>query len=137
MPTKRIMVIEADDERFKQVNFLLRLAGYESRHVATIEEAVNLARVCQHPAEGALCLLVNSVTSPESGLTLLQTLAHYAFPLPVVLVRRGDWEGPAANARFPALHVLYCLPTTINAALTAIGQSHPQRRSAAPEQISA
>ncbi len=136
MQTKLIMVIEADDERFKQVNFLLRLADYESRIIANVSEAVNWARVCHQAEEEALCLLVNSVSSPEECLGLLQALAKYRFPLPIVMVRRDKWDGSVPTGRFPTLRILSCLPATINAALSAVGQSHP-RRSSTPRQVSA
>lgn len=136
MSKKRVMVIEANDERFKQVSFLLRLAGYESRIMANVREAVNWAQVCHLGGEDALCLLINSVESAEECLAALQPLAHYAFPLPVLLVRRGQWVGDLPTARFPTLRILCCPPATINAALAAIGQSQPQR-SGATFQVSA
>lgn len=127
MQTKRIMVIESDDERFKQINFLLRLAHYESRSVANVSEAVNWARLSHQAGEESLCLLVNSVNSAEDCLEILPVLAKYSFPLPVILVRRDKWDGAVPTARFPTLRILSCLPATINAALSAIGQSHPRR----------
>lgn len=130
MQTKRIMVIETDEERFKQVNFLLRLASYESRTVANASEAANWSRVSHQAGEEALCLLINSVGSPDECSHLLQTLAKYAFPLPIIMVRRGQWDGSVPTARFPTLRILSCLPATINAALSAVGQSHPRRTSA-------
>lgn len=123
MHKKRIMVIETDAERFKQVNFLLRLAGYESRLVANVREAANWARVCHLAGEEEFCLLINSVESSEECLSVLQPLAHYAFPLPVVLVRRGQWDGDLPTMRFPTLRILCCPPATINAALSAVAQS--------------
>ena len=136
MQTKKIMVIEEDDERFKQANFLLRLAGYESRIVANVSEAVNWAKVSHQAGEETLCLLINSVSSPEECCNLLQPLAKHAFPLPVVMVRRDKWDGSVPTARFPTLCFLSCLPATINAALSAVGQSHP-RSSSATQQVSA
>jgi len=136
MHKKRIMVIETDDDRIKQVSFLLRLAGYESRIIANVREAVNWAQVCPLAGEEALCLLINSVESQEECITILQTLAHYAFPLPAILVRRSQWSGDLPTARFPTLRILCCPPATINAALTAIEQSRP-RRTATTLQVSA
>lgn len=136
MQTKRIMVIEADDERIKQTNFLLRLAGHESRSIADIREAVNWAKVCHQSGEAVLCLLINSVSSPEECITLLQELSYFTFPLPVIMVRRGQWDGTVPTARFPTLRILCCPPATINAALTAIAQSH-QRRSSVTLEVSA
>lgn len=136
MQKKRIMIIETDDDRIKQVNFLLRLAGYESHVSANVREAVNWAQVCHLAGEEALCLLINSVESHDECVDALQTLAHYAFPLPVLLVRRGQWCGDLPTARFPTLRILCCPPATLNAALTAIEQSHP-RRSGAIRQASA
>jgi DNA-binding NtrC family response regulator len=130
MHKKRVMVIEADDERCKQVNFLLRLASYESRSVTDVVEAVNWARLCQQSGEEAFCLLVNSVRSTEECVGILQTLSRHAFFLPVVLVRRDKWDGAVPTARFPTLQILSCLPATLNAALSAIDQCQPQRRSA-------
>lgn len=127
MQTKRIMVIEVDDERLKQVNFLLRLASYESRSVADAIEAVNWARLCHQSGEEAFCLLVNSVRNEEECLGILQLLTEHSFLLPVVLVRRNQWDGSVPTARFPTLRILSCLPATINAALSAINQSQPRR----------
>ncbi len=136
MQTKRIMVLEADYERFKQVNFLLRLASYESRIVANVSEAANWAKVSHQGGEEALCLLINSVSSPEECSNLLQTLAKYAFPLPIIMVRRGQWDGSVPTARFPTLRILSCLPATINAALSAVGQNHPRLTTSATLQVS-
>jgi hypothetical protein len=130
MHTKRIMVIEADDERFKQVNFLLRLANYEYRILADVIEAVNWASLCDQSGEESFCLLVNSVRSEEECLGILQLLTKHSFPLPIVLVRRDKWDGSIPTARFPTLRILSCLPATINAALSAIDQCQPRRRSA-------
>lgn len=126
MQTKRIMVIEADDERLKQANFLLRLASYESRSVTDVIEAVNWAKLCQQSGEQAFCLLVNSVRSAEECLEILQLLTEHSFLLPVVLVRRDQWDGSIPTARFPTLRILSCPPATINAALSAIEQSQPR-----------
>lgn len=123
MHKKRIMVIETNEERFKKVNFLLRLTGYESRIVANVREAANWARVCHLAGEEVFCLLINSVESSEECLSALQPLAHYAFPLPVVLVRRGQWDGDLPTTRFPTLRILCCPPVTINAALSAVARS--------------
>lgn len=126
MQTKQIMVIEADDERYKQVSFLLRLANYESRSVTDVIEAVNWARLCQQSGEEAFCLLVNSVRNEEECLGILQPLSKHSFPLPVILVRRDKWNGSIPTARFPTLRILCCPPATLNAALSAIAQSQPR-----------
>lgn len=136
MQTKRIMVIEADDDRLKQINFLLRLSGHENRTIANIREAVNWAKVCHQAGEEVLCLLLNSVSSAEECGAILQELSYLAFPLPVVMVRRGQWDGALPTARFPTLRIICCPPATINAALTAIEQSQP-RHSSAVRQVSA
>lgn len=123
MHNKRIMVIESDEERFKKAHFLLRLAGYESRVVANVREAANWSRVSHLAGEEEFCLLINSIESPEECLSALQPLADYAFPLPVILVRRGLWDGDLPTSRFPTLRILCCPPATINAALSAVDQS--------------
>lgn len=133
MQTKQIMVIETDAERLQQVNFLLRLAGHESRNLTDIREAVNWVRLS---GETAPCLLINSVHSMEECVTLLHELSYFSFSLPVIMVRRGQWDGSVPTARFPTLRILSCMPATINAALTAIEQSHP-RRSSVVRQVSA
>jgi len=120
MRTKQILVVEADDERLKQTNYLLRLAGHESRNIADIREAVNWAKVCHQTGEAVLCLLINSVSSLEECVTLLHELSCCTFPLPVIMVRRGQWDGSVPTARFPTLRILCCPPATINAALSAI-----------------
>lgn len=130
MHKKQIMVIEADDERCKQINFLLRLTSYESRCVTDVIEAVNWASLCDQSGEEPFCLLVNSVRNDEECLGILQLLTKHSFPLPVVLVRRDKWDGSIPTARFPTLRILSCLPATINAALSAIDQCQPRRRSA-------
>lgn len=127
MQTKQIMVIEADDEQFKKTNYLLRLSGHESRNIANIREAVNWARVCHQTGETVLCLLINSVRSLEECVTILQELSYFTFPLPVIMVRRGQWDGTLPTARFPTLRILCCPPATINAALSAINQNQPRR----------
>lgn len=129
MHKKRVMVIEADDERLKQLNFLLRLACYESRILTDISEAVNWARLCQQSGEEVFCLLVNSVRSSEECAGILLALSRHAFSLPVVLVRRDKWDGAVPTALFPTLRILSCLPATLNAALSAIDQCQPLRRS--------
>lgn len=128
MQTKQIMVVETDDERLKQTNFLLRLTGHENRTIANIREAVNWARVCHQSGEAVLCLLINSVSSREECITLLHELSYLTFPLPVIMVRRGQWDGSVPTARFPTLRILCCPPATINAALTAIDQSQLRPR---------
>jgi len=135
MHRKKIMVIEADYERGKQVHFLLRLTNYESRCVADVIEAVNWARLCDQSGEESFCLLVNSVRSEEECLEILQLLTKHSFPLPVVLVRRDKWDGSIPTARFPTLRILSCLPATINAALSAIDQCQPRHRSASLQVI--
>lgn len=127
MQTKRIMVIETDNERYQQVSFLLRLASYESRSVTDVPEAVNWARLCQQSGEEVFCLLVNSVRNEEECLGILQPLSKHTFPLPVILVRRDKWDGSVPTARFPTLRILSCPPATLNAALSAIAQSQPRR----------
>lgn len=136
MQTKQIMVIDADDEQFKQTNYLLRLSGHESRNIANIREAVNWTRVCHQTGEAVLCLLINSVSSLEECVTILQELSSFTFPLPVIMVRRGQWDGSVPTARFPTLRILSCLPATLNAALSAIDQSQ-LRRSRATLEVSA
>ena len=133
MQKKRIMVIEADDERLKQTNFLLHLTDYESRNITDIREAVNWARLSHQTGEAALCLLINSVNSLEECVTLLHELSYLTFPLPVVMVRRGQWDGSVPTARFPTLRILCCPPATINAALSAIDQGQLRRSSAVPQ----
>lgn len=136
MQTKRIMVIEADEDRLKQTNFLLRLSGHEARTIINIHEGVNWSRLCHQSGEDVLCLLINSVSSPAECVSMLQELSVLSFPLPVIMVRRGQWDGAVLMARFPTLRILFCPPSTINAALTAIEKSHP-RRNAAIQQVSA
>jgi DNA-binding NtrC family response regulator len=137
MHKKRIMVIEADDERLKQLNFLLRLTCYESRTLTDISEAVNWARLCQQSGEEALCLLINSVRSSEDCAGILEFLSRHAFTLPVILVRRDKWDGAVPTARFPTLRILSCLPATLNAALSAIDHCLPRLRSSATRQVMA
>lgn len=125
MQIKRIIGIETDDERIKQIQFLLRLAGYENLFAANISEAVNWARVFHQAGEDCLCLLINSVSSAEECLSYLQPLAQYTVQLPVIMVRRNRWDGDIPTARFPTLRILTCLPETINAALSAVALSAP------------
>lgn len=136
MQIKRVMVIETDEERLKQTNFLLRLSDHESRNTTDIREAVNWVRLCQQSGEEILCLLINSVTSQEECIAMLQELSFLSFPQPIIMVRRGQWDGSVPTRRFPTLRILSCLPATLNAALTAIEQSRP-RRNASIQQVCA
>jgi len=118
-----VLLVENDSTRSKRLEFLLRLAEYQVRNFASVEEAINWRTTCSAEPEAGICLLLGTPGPVLELAALQQQLHNSCFDLPVVLVNR---DLPPFVARLDGrrqlagLGVHICEPTEISATLAAI-----------------
>jgi len=133
-----VLLVEQDRARGKRLEFLLRLAAYQVRHFASVEEAINWRTTCSADIENKVCLLLGTPGPALELAVLLQQLHCSSIDLPVVLVNRGS-SSPAAPLNRPrplgCPGVLVSEPTEISTALATIFHQGHSRVSRSKEQM--
>lgn len=118
-----VLLVEQDRARGKRLEFLLRLAAYQVRYFASVEEAINWRTTCSVDIEDKVCLLLGTPGPALELATLLQQLHTRGLQLPVLLVNRTPSSFvPRLDERrqLACLGVRICEPTEISGELAAI-----------------
>lgn len=108
MNKKVVLIIDEDSRRTERLDFIVRLGGYETQSFESGVAALNWVR-CASPEE-VLCVLFNNPGGLNRIDGIVATWIDTGKIVPVVLVRRGQFDCPAIDKMG---HVFICEPESV------------------------